>query len=284
MAARPRTLTAGASPVIIGAAAAYDTGLLIIWVSVFALLSCMLLQIGTNLANDYFDAVNGIDDENRLGPVRVTQTGLIAPHRVKQAFIICFVGAAVFGLPLVAWGGFTILAIGILSILFAYLYTGGPFPMAYMGMGEVLAFIFFGLVATGGVYYLNSHDVTLSVMIAGAGPGFIAAFLMGVNNLRDIHTDRAAGKKTLAVMLGEHAARRFVAGLLVASLCIPPLYLVFNPGQPMVLLASLGIVPFVPRFLKVFTAPIDAGFNLILAAAGKYLLVYALLFAAGVLA
>lgn len=282
MAARPRTLTAGLSPVLLGAAVAHQDGFRL-WVSAFALLSCLLLQIGTNLANDYFDAKHGIDGENRLGPVRVTQTGLIAPYAVRRGFILCFAAAAVFGVPLVVAGGLPILAIGVFALLFAYLYTGGPYPLAYYGMGEALAFIFYGLIATGGVYYLNTHAITINALLGGAGLGFLAALLMGVNNLRDIQTDRAAGKKTLPVMLGEPAARRFVAGLLVCALCVPLVYVLLNPGQPLVLLATAGVVPFLGRFKGILTATVDTGFNSILAAAGQYLLVYALLFSAGLL-
>ncbi len=283
MAARPRTLTAGLSPVVLGAALSHDAGLFRPWVSLFALLSCLLLQIGTNLANDYFDAKNKIDGENRVGPVRVTQTGLIPPHRVKAAFLFCFCLAALLGLPLVLEGGLPILAIGILSLVFAYLYTGGPYPLAYYGMGEALAFIFYGLVATGGVYYLNTQQLHVDGLVTGAGLGFLAALLMGINNLRDIHTDRAAGKHTVAVMLGENGARCFVAMLLLAALCTPALFVLVNPDQPWVLLASAGVVPFLPRFIWIITAPVDAGFNRILAAAGQYLFVYAVLFSAGVL-
>ncbi len=244
---------------------------------------CLLLQIGTNLANDYFDAKNNVDGENRLGPVRVTQTGLIPPDRVKGAFMLCFALAAVLGLPLVVAGGLPILAIGILSLLFAYLYTGGPYPLAYYGMGEALAFVFYGLVATGGVYYLNTHTISGHVMVAGSGLGFLAALLMGVNNLRDMHTDQAAGKHTVAVMIGEHGARYFVAGLLAAALCTPALFVLINPDQSWVLLAPAAVLPFIGRFKKIMSAPIDEGFNRILAAAGQYLFVYGILFSVGVL-
>ena len=282
MAARPRTLTAGAAPVILGAALAWDEGFRA-WVSLLALLCCLLLQVGTNLANDYFDAKHGIDGESRLGPVRVTQAGLIAPDRVRAAFVICFGAAAVFGLPLVNEGGFPILVIGVFSLLFAYLYTGGPYPLAYYGMGELLAFVFFGIVATVGVYYLNTKSVAVDAMIGGMGLGFLAALLMGINNLRDIQTDRAAGKKTVAVMLGEARGRYFLTGLLLAALLMPAAYWLLNPGRPLVLLASAGVVPFAARFATILSAPIDSGFNRVLAAAGQYLFVYGVLFSAGIL-
>lgn len=282
MAARPRTLPAGIAPVILGAAAAHDAGMRL-WVSLFALVCCMLLQIGTNLANDYFDAVHGIDGQGRLGPRRVTQSGLLPAQSVRRAFTGCFAAAAVFGLPLVVEGGAPVFVIGVLSILFAYLYTGGPFPLAYFAMGEVLAFVFYGLVATGGVYYLNTGAISAGALVAGAGTGFIAAFLMGVNNLRDIHTDRAAGKTTVAVLLGERGARWFAAGLAAGSLCAPPVYLFLYPDKPLVLLALAGILPFAPRIREVVSAPIDAGFNRILAAAGQYVFVYAVLFSAGIM-
>ena len=281
MAVRPRTLTAGAAPVILGAALAWEDAFRA-RVSLLALLCCLLLQAGTNLANDYFDAKHGIDGESRLGPVRVTQLGLIAPDHVRAAFVICFFAAAIFGLPLVQAGGLPILVIGIFSLLFAYLYTGGPYPLAYYGMGELLAFVFFGIVATVGVYYLNTKSVALNAMIGGMGLGFLAAFLMGINNLRDIQTDRAAGKKTVAVMLGEARARFFLAGLLLAALLMPAAYALLNPDRPFVLLASAGVAPFAARFAMILSAPIDSGFNRLLAAAGQYVFVYAVLFSVGV--
>ncbi len=284
LAARPRTLTAGMSPVMLGAAAAAaHGGAFRPGVTVLALACCLLLQVGTNLANDYFDAGSGVDDDNRLGPVRVTHSGLVSPHCVKRAFYFCFFAAAVLGLPLAIIGGWPIIAIGVLSILFAYLYTGGPYPLAHHGLGEVLAFVFYGLVATGGVYWLNTHSMSTGALVAGAGTGCIAAFLMGINNLRDLYTDRKAGKMTFPAFLGEPAARIFVAGLCLVSVLMPVLHVSIYPDQPWVLLASAGVLPFIPRFSRVLTAPVDAGFNGILAAAGMYLFVYAVLFSAGML-
>lgn len=285
LASRPRTLTAGTAPVILGAAAAAaHGGAFSPVVTALALACCLLLQVGTNLANDYFDAGSGVDNDNRLGPVRVTHSGLIAPHRVKRAFYFCFTAAAVLGIPLAVIGGWPIVAIGVLSILFAYLYTGGPYPLAYRGLGEVLAFVFYGLVATGGVYWLNTRAISAGALLAGAGTGCIAAFLMGINNLRDLYTDRKAGKITLPAFLGEPAARIFVAGLCLVSVLVPVLHVSMYPDQPWVLLASAGVLPFAARFSKILTAPVDAGFNGILAAAGKYLFVYAVLFSVGMLA
>ena len=285
LAIRPRTLTAGMAPVILGAAAAAaHGGVFRPGVTALALACCLLLQAGTNLANDYFDAGSGVDDDNRLGPVRVTHSGLIDPDRVKRGFLSCFAAAAVLGVPLAVIGGWPILVIGVLSILFAYLYTGGPYPLAYHGLGEVLAFVFYGLVATGGVYWLNTHAMDAGALVAGSGTGCIAAFLMGINNLRDIRTDRPAGKITLPVLLGEPAARIFVAGLCLVSVLIPVLHVSMYPDQPWVLLASAGVLPFAARFSRVLSAPVDAGFNTILAAAGKYLFVYAVLFSAGMIA
>lgn len=285
LAARPRTLTAGMAPVMLGAAAAAaHGGAFRPGVTTLALACCLLLQVGTNLANDYFDAGSGVDDDNRLGPVRVTHSGLIASHRVKRAFYFCFIAAAVLGIPLAMIGGWPIVVIGVLSILFAYLYTGGPYPLAYRGLGEVLAFVFYGLVATGGVYWLNTHAMSAGALVAGAGTGCIAAFLMGINNLRDLHTDRKAGKITLPAFLGEPAARICVIGFCLVSVLVPVLHVSMYPDHPWVLLASAGVLPFAARFSQVITAPVDTGFNRILAAAGKYLFLYAVLFSAGMLA
>jgi 1,4-dihydroxy-2-naphthoate octaprenyltransferase len=282
MAARPRTLPAGASPVILGAALGSRAkgGW---WAAVAALACCLLLQAGANIANDYFDFNHGVDGEDRLGPARVTQKGLIAPEKVRNAFLLCFGSAFVIGVFLAARGGLPIVAVGLCSIAAAYLYTGGPRPLSYMGFGEILAFFFFGPVAVAGTYYLETLSCSRDAVLVGLGPGFLAGLLMSINNLRDMASDRRTGKHTLALVLGEERARRFSMLLLISAALVPPVYAAAHPEKWMVLSASLGALLFWPHWKRIIAGPIDRDFNLSLAATGQFMFVYALLFSAGLM-
>ncbi|ACL03107.1 1,4-dihydroxy-2-naphthoate polyprenyltransferase [Desulfatibacillum aliphaticivorans] len=281
MAIRPRTLPAGAAPVILGLGLAWEQGLCW-WAAAAALACCIFMQIGANLVNDYFDYAHGVDDKDRLGPDRVTQQGLIPPGQVKAAFMACFGAAFLLGVALVYRGGWPIVIIGLASIAFAYLYTGGPKPLSYLGLGEVLAFIFFGPVAVGGTYYLQTLEISKTVIVAGMGPGFLAAMLMSVNNLRDIASDTRTGKRTVAVMLGERRARIFSLSLLLFSWLMPLVYLGEHPAKLIVIAAPLSAQFFKDHWRAISNAPLDKKMNLVLAATGQYTFVYSLLFAIGV--
>lgn len=282
MAIRPKTLPAGAAPVILGAALAYEPGRLL-WPAAAALFCCLLLQIGANLVNDYFDSVHGIDDKDRLGPVRVTQQGLLTPAQVRAGCIFCFAAALLLGVPLAIRGGAPIIIVGLASGAAAFLYTGGPAPLSYLGMGEALAFIFFGPVAVGGTYYLQTLGFSWEAVMVGAGPGFFSALLMSVNNLRDIESDQRTGKKTVAVRLGDTIARAFSISLLLPAFLLPGAYLVFHPGRPFVLLASASILLFIRSWLKILTGPIDEKLNEVLATTGKSMFIYSLFFSLGII-
>jgi 1,4-dihydroxy-2-naphthoate octaprenyltransferase len=215
---RPRTLTASLVPVAVGLAVAEHHGRLDLAIGALTLVSALALQIATNLANDYFDAQSGVDHAARLGPARATQSGLLAPQAVRRAaYTALFVGA-VAGVPLIVRGGLPIAVTGLLSMIAALAYSGGPYPLASRGLGEALAFAFFGVVAVGGTVYLHLHELPLSALLAGAALGCHAAAIMLVNNIRDIPTDAPAGKRTLAVRLGDTEARRLYGLLLLASL------------------------------------------------------------------
>ena len=281
MAIRPRTLPAGAAPVILGLGLAWEKGLCW-WAALAALACCILLQIGANLVNDYFDYAHGIDGKDRLGPDRVTQQGLIPPGQVKAAFIACFGAAFLLGVALVYRGGWPIVVIGLASIAFAYLYTGGPKPLSYLGLGEVLAFFFFGPVAVGGTYYLQTMEISKTVLVAGMGPGLLAAMLMSVNNLRDMASDTRTGKRTIAVMLGERRARIFSLSLLLFSWLLPLIYLGEHPGKFVVIAAPLSAHLFRSHWRALSNAPLNKEMNLVLAATGQYTFVYSLLFAIGI--
>lgn len=221
LATRPATLAAAITPVVVGSAAAAADGYFQPLAFSAALLAAMLIQIGCNLANDYSDFFHGADTAARLGPMRVTQSGLIAPPAVLRAAALVFGLAALLGLYLVWVGGWPILAIGALSIAAAVLYTGGPWPLGYHGLGDLTCFVFFGLVAVLGTAYLHSHTVTPLAWVAAIPVACLVTAILVVNNLRDIDTDRATGKHTLAVLLGRGGTRAEYVLLLAVAYLVP---------------------------------------------------------------
>lgn len=281
MASRPKTLTAAAGPVILGLALSHflsDGASLPLFFLI--LLTALLLQVGTNLVNDYYDTVRGTDGDDRLGPTRVTQAGLLKPHEVKRGFILTFVLATLLGIYLMILGGLPIIFIGILSLIFAYAYTGGPFPLSYFGLGEVFALIFFGPIPVWGTYFILTGDKSITPAIVGLGPGFIAAALMSINNLRDIKSDTRAGKFTLAVILGEKNARLLTLLLVIASSFLP-FYSVIKLNSPYTLLATLSSYLFIKTWHFIATEKVDERMNNCLAMTGKYLLLYCVLLSMG---
>ena len=212
LAARPKTLSAAVVPVVMGSALAAHEPPAVTW-SVFwcALIGAVLIQIATNLINDALDFKKGADTAERLGPVRVTQAGLIGPREVMTAAYLCLIGAALCGIPLIYRGGWPMVAIGLTSIVAAYAYTGGPFPLAYRGLGEVFVLIFFGLIAVGGTFYAHSLQWNAGAALAGFAAGSLATVLLVINNLRDVDGDRRSNKRTTVVRFGERFARVEVA-------------------------------------------------------------------------
>lgn len=205
-AARPKTLGASLAPILIGAALAYRHGAFSFFATSTALASALCIQIATNFCNDYCDFKKGADAQ-RIGPVRATQAGLIAPETMLRATVITFALAVALGAILVARGGAPILIIGILSVAFGALYTAGPYPLAYIGLGDLFVLIFFGPVAVAGTYYVNALAWSLDAVILGLIPGLIAVGILIVNNLRDYESDRLARKRTLVVTFGERFGR-----------------------------------------------------------------------------
>ena len=216
LAARPRTLGAALIPVVAGGALAISISAFDPLVSALVLASAVLIQIATNFFNDAIDHVKGADTAGRLGPTRVTSAGLLPARRVITGAFLTLALAALFALPLVLRGGGIILLVGLLSLLFAYAYTGGPFPLAYLGLGEIFVILFFGLIAVAGTFYLNTLAFSVAAILAGLQIGLHSSVLLAVNNLRDLETDRAANKKTLAARFGLNFARRENAALLIA--------------------------------------------------------------------
>lgn len=241
LAARPKTLPAAAVPVIVGTAVALSEGQFALLPALAALLGALLIQIGTNFANDVFDYQKGADTTARLGPTRVTQAGLLSPTQVKTGMWLVFGLAAVVGVYLIWVAGWPIVIIGVLSILAGLAYTGGPFPLGYNGLGDVFVFIFFGLVAVGGTYYVQALSLSWAAVWASFPIGLLATAILVVNNLRDIETDRQAGKRTLAVRLTEPGARLEYNLLLgLAYLSLPAMWLTGATG-PGVMLAWLSL-------------------------------------------
>lgn len=207
LATRPKTLPAAIAPVMVGTALAYADQRLVLLPALAAWTVALLLQVGVNLANDYFDFQKGIDTADRLGPVRVTQSGLIPPGRVKSAMAIVFAVTLLPGFYLAARGGWPVAVIGAASIIAALAYSGGPYPLASHALGELFVFIFFGLVAVCGTYYVQALRLTPLAPVMGAMVGLMITAILVINNLRDIQTDERAGKRTLAVVLGARGTK-----------------------------------------------------------------------------
>lgn len=217
LAVRPQTLSAAIVPVMIGSALAADEPAAVTWWVFFcALFGAVLIQVATNLINDALDFKKGADTGERLGPVRVTQAGLISAEWVMTMAWVCLMGAVVCGIPLLYRGGWPMLVIGVASIVMAYAYTGGPYPLAYHGLGELFVIVFFGFVAVGGTFYAHSLQLTRSALLAGFAVGALATLLLAINNLRDVAGDRVSNKRTLAVRFGERFARAEIVFFVLA--------------------------------------------------------------------
>ena len=242
--ARPRTLPAAVVPVAVGGACAVGEGGMIWWRVAAALVVSLGLQVGTNYANDYSDGVRGTDTA-RVGPVRLVASGLAPPKAVKRAALLAFGVAALAGLALAVAVGPILLLVGAAAIAAGWFYTGGPKPYGYYGFGELFVFVFFGLVATAGTTYVVTERLTALSVVAGVAVGALACALLVVNNLRDIPTDRAAGKKTLAVRLGDGPTRLLYQGLIAAAFvaAIVAAFVWRLPAALVILAVPLGLRP-----------------------------------------
>ena len=284
MAARPRTLPAAIAPVLVGTSAAIVVLDDLSWARfVAALVGSIFIQIGTNLANDYSDAKRGADTAERLGPVRVTSSGLVAPRRVLVATWVAFGVAVLAGLYLTAEVGVVILVVGIVSILAGVLYTGGPKPYGYAGLGEVFVFLFFGLVAVNGSYYVQVEELDWMPFALSIPIGLLATAILVVNNLRDIETDRRASKVTLAVRLGRRRTRLLYAQMLAAAFAAVPIAVLVTDAPAWSLLA-FGAAAIADRPLRaVMTRTDGEALNGALAGTGALLAVFSVLLSAGLL-
>ncbi|MFB6092922.1 MAG: 1,4-dihydroxy-2-naphthoate polyprenyltransferase [Haloquadratum sp.] len=295
IAARPQTLPAAASPVVVGVGLALHDGVFAALPALAALVGAGLIQIGTNFANDYYDAVQGADTEDREGFTRVTAGGLIEPETVKRAMYLAFAAAILVGSYLVYVGGVPILVIGLLSVASGIAYTGGPYPLGYHGLGDLFVFVFFGLVAVAGTYYVQAAAALAGPLPTGIPPGtlpataFVAALPMAalatdilvVNNVRDREEDAQTGKRTLAVRFGyEFARAEFVAMLALAYAA--PLWFLVRPGFTAAVALPYLTLPYALDVTRTMLEETSGDvLNPTLERAGRLLAAYAIAFAVG---
>jgi 1,4-dihydroxy-2-naphthoate octaprenyltransferase len=284
MAARPRTLPAAVAPVLVGTSLALGDGTFHPLAFLAALLGAIFIQVGTNLSNDYSDARRGADTEDRLGPVRVTAGGLVPPRQVLLATYATYGLAVACGVYLIVVAGWALLAVGGASILAGVLYTGGPRPYGYEGLGEVFVFLFFGIVAVAGSYYVQVQQLPWQAFVCAVPVGLLASAILVVNNVRDLETDRRAGKRTLAVRLGRERTRRLYAGMLALAFLTAPVPWLAGSMNAWLLLPWVA-APLAVRLTRVLTGRVDGpSLNAALAGTGQLQLLFCVLYSAGILA
>lgn len=281
LAIRPKTLPAAVAPVLMGTAMAFGDGIGDVLTALVCLGTALLLQIGTNLANDYYDGMKGADTRERVGPTRVTQAGLIPAGQVKAAFIGVFALAALACVWLVMRGGWPIAVLASLAILSGIFYTAGRYPLGYLGLGDILVFIFFGPVAVAGTYYVQSLELNSAVLFAGAAPGLMSVAILTVNNLRDVESDRKSGKKTLAVRFGRSFALSEYVFCMLGAALVPVFIYMFIQDHLLILICAATSLPAVPVIKTVLTKTEGVSLNAALASTARLLLAYSVVFALG---
>lgn len=282
LAIRPRTLPAAASGVVMGSALAWQNGSFQPAPAFAALMVALLLQIASNVANDVFDFERGADAGERQGPVRVTQSGWLTPAEVKRGLMLILGLATVFGLYLAFLRGWVVIWIGAAAIVSAVAYTGGPFPLAYYGLGDLFVFIFFGLAAVAGTYFVQTGSVSPAAWWMSVLVGLIITSILVVNNLRDIEGDRASGKHTLAVRIGAHATKIEYILLISVSYFFLPVLAALQVIPAMTMLAWASI-PLAYQTMRTVLTQTGRPLNTALAGTGQTALLYSLLFFAGIL-
>lgn len=283
LATRPRTLPAAVAPVLVGTAMAIADKNFVWLPAAAALMVALLLQIGVNLANDYFDYVKGIDTRDRLGPPRVTQSGLIPAKQVKAGIMVSIILSVIPGLYLASVGGWPVILIGLFSFGAALAYSGGPFPLASHGLGDLFVFIFFGLVAVCGTYYVQALHLTPLVWLIGAIQGLLITAILVVNNLRDIQTDRRSGKRTLAVMIGERGSRIEYLLLLSTAYAIPFILWLGGRSSAWVILPVFSLPLAISLTRLIWKSAGGPVLNQALASTAKLALIYSLLLSIGLI-
>lgn len=281
LAARPKTLAASLAPVLVGTAMALEAGAAAPIAAGCAFLSATLIQVGVNYHNDYTDYLKGADTDDRVGPLRVTQAGLVDPQTMRRATIAVFVGAVAVGGYLIYRGGWPILVIGVASIATAIWYTAGPYSLAALGLADLAVFLFFGPIAVGGTYYVQALACPPEVLVAGIGPGLFSVGILLVNNIRDAPNDRKVGKRTLVVRLGQAAGARLYAATLGGALLVPVVLVLWTGEHPWIL-GTLLLTPWAARAAQtVLRTSAPQRLNPMLATTGRLLALWAVLFALG---
>jgi 1,4-dihydroxy-2-naphthoate octaprenyltransferase len=278
LASRPKTLSAAIVPVLMGTALVVPREIHCLLLAC-TLLGSVFIQIGTNFVNDALDFRKGADTGERLGPLRVTQAGLLSAEAVLRGAYVCFVLAALCGIPLIYRAGWPLMVIGIVSILAAYAYTGGPYPLAYNGLGELFVLLFFGFIAVGGTYFVQTQTITAEVLLAGFAAGSLAVVLIAINNLRDVAGDRTSNKRTMAVRLGEPFARVEIAFFALAPF-VAITAIAMMRGQRGLHLPLLALPLALVLLARVWRST-GAGLNRCLAMAGALQWLTGILFVAG---
>lgn len=282
LASRPATLPAAAVPVFVGAGVAFGDGAPLRPIVLLTTLVCaLLIQVGTNFANDYSDFHRGADREGRLGPVRVTQSGLLTPDRVRRGIIVAFALAVLLGGWLAWIGGWPIIAIGVLSLTAGLAYTGGPWPFGYHGLGDLFTFVFFGLVAVTGTVYLQTDTWNEFALLLSVPVGLLVTNILVVNNLRDRPTDAAAGKRTLAVLIGDRATRFQYAASATIAFAIPLLVALSDSSHRLLFLPLLALPMAIGVARTILSGTAGRDLNPVLERSGKLLLVFGALLALG---
>ena len=283
LAMRPRTLPAAIAPVILGSATAVADKSFGWLPALAALMVALLLQIGVNLANDYFDYLKGIDSQDRLGPVRVTQSGMIPAKQVKAGMILTIILSLIPGIYLITVAGLPVFIIGLACIGAALAYSGGPLPLASHGLGDLFVFIFFGLVAVCGTYYVQALRLTPLVWLMGVIAGLLITAILVVNNLRDIQSDREAGKRTLAVIIGDRGSKIEYVLLLAGAYVIPIILWLSGRMSTWVLLPFLSLPMALSLMYLIWKNPVGPVLNQALAKTAKLTLIYSLLLSLGLI-
>jgi len=282
LAIRFKTLSAAISPVILGSSLAFHDGIFYPFVFFMTLLASILIQIGTNFANDVYDYEKGSDREDRLGPLRATQMGLILPITMKKAMWLTFFFSICIGFYLVMIGGWPIICIGLLSIASGIAYTGGPYPLGYYGFGDVFVFIFFGIIAVSGTYYLQTGVVNFEVILLGVSIGMLSTAVLVVNNLRDINADKISGKRTLAVLFGEKFTK-FEYSILMLLPFFFPIYMWLKFQNEFSLFITIFALPISLYLVKDIYNRSGRELNNILARTSRFLFVFSCLLSIGLI-
>jgi len=280
-AARPKTLAAALAPVVVGTAMAIEAGQWHPTAAMLALLSAVLIQVGVNYHNDYADYLKGTDTEDRVGPMRVTQAGLVEPATMRRATAWVFTGAVLAGGYLIVRGGWPILAIGAASIGTAVWYSAERYSLTTLGLADLAVFLYFGPVAVGGTFYVQALRCPPDVLVAGMGPGLISVSILLVNNVRDVENDRAAGKRTLVVRAGRTVGVWLYALCLLGAVLLP-IGMVWGMDAGVWTLAPILLVPLLVRPIRTLWRQEDPeALNPLLATTGRILVLWSLLFSAG---